>query len=171
MWHVPRSNWMRRESTGAHFTLKLANSGMTSVGRARFKSPLAHHGVRQVTSGLGLCPAASSVLLTTEATHNALTVDLTADGCHIDLSCGGCLSTAMESGQSFGPHLLVAYGSGSGGEVLVPGPRVGTARETGPGVSICIAVVPAVVAGDLEKVEGQDRWLSHRREATGYRGL
>ena len=33
---------MRRESTGAHFTLKLANSGMTSVGRARFKSPLAH---------------------------------------------------------------------------------------------------------------------------------
>jgi hypothetical protein len=39
---VPRSNWMRRESTGAHFTLKLANSGMTSVGRARFKSPLAH---------------------------------------------------------------------------------------------------------------------------------
>jgi hypothetical protein len=43
VWHVPRSNWMRRESTGAHFTLKLANSGMTSVGRARFKSPLAHH--------------------------------------------------------------------------------------------------------------------------------
>src|SRR5215213_5265553 len=42
VWHVPRSNWMRRESTGAHFTLKLANSGMTSVGRARFKSPLAH---------------------------------------------------------------------------------------------------------------------------------
>ena len=42
MWHEPRSNWMRRESTGAHFTLKLANSGMTSVGRARFKSPLAH---------------------------------------------------------------------------------------------------------------------------------
>jgi hypothetical protein len=30
---------MRPESTGAHFTLKLANSGMTSVGRARFKSP------------------------------------------------------------------------------------------------------------------------------------
>ncbi len=22
LWHVPRSNWMRRESTGAHFTLK-----------------------------------------------------------------------------------------------------------------------------------------------------
>ena len=42
LWHVPRSNWMRRESTGAHFTLKLANSGMTSVGRAWFKSPLAH---------------------------------------------------------------------------------------------------------------------------------
>jgi hypothetical protein len=42
VWHVPRSNWMRRESTGAHFTLKLANSGSTSVGRARFKSPLAH---------------------------------------------------------------------------------------------------------------------------------
>ena len=42
VWHMPRSNWMRRESTGAHFTLKLANSGMTSVGRARFKSPLAH---------------------------------------------------------------------------------------------------------------------------------
>jgi hypothetical protein len=33
---------MRRESTGAHFTLKLANAGMTSVGGAWFKSPLAH---------------------------------------------------------------------------------------------------------------------------------
>ena len=42
VWHEPRSNWMRRESPGAHFTLKLANSGSTSVGRARFKSPLAH---------------------------------------------------------------------------------------------------------------------------------
>jgi hypothetical protein len=42
VWHEPRSNWMRWESTGAHFTLKLANSGMTSVGRARFKSLLAH---------------------------------------------------------------------------------------------------------------------------------
>jgi hypothetical protein len=42
VWHMPRSNWMKREATGAHFTLKLANSGMTSVGRARFKSPLAH---------------------------------------------------------------------------------------------------------------------------------
>jgi hypothetical protein len=42
VWHVPRSNWMRRESTGAHFTLKLANPGRMSVGRARFKSPLAH---------------------------------------------------------------------------------------------------------------------------------
>jgi hypothetical protein len=42
VWHVPRSNWMRRESTGTNFTLKLATSGMTSVGRARFKSPLAH---------------------------------------------------------------------------------------------------------------------------------
>ena len=42
LWHVPRSNWMRRESTGAHFTLKLPDSGRTSVGRARFKSPLAH---------------------------------------------------------------------------------------------------------------------------------
>ena len=40
--HVPRSNWMKRESTGAHFTLKLASSGRTSVGRARFKSLLAH---------------------------------------------------------------------------------------------------------------------------------
>jgi hypothetical protein len=42
VWHVPRSNRMRRESTGTHLTLKLANSGRTSVGRARFKSPLAH---------------------------------------------------------------------------------------------------------------------------------
>jgi hypothetical protein len=42
VWHEPRSNWMRWESTGAHFTLKLAESGMTSVGRARFKSLLAH---------------------------------------------------------------------------------------------------------------------------------
>jgi hypothetical protein len=42
VWHVPRSNWMRRESTEAHFTLELANLGSTSVGRARFKSPLAH---------------------------------------------------------------------------------------------------------------------------------
>jgi len=33
---------MRWESTGAHFTLKWAESGMMSVGRARFKSPLAH---------------------------------------------------------------------------------------------------------------------------------
>jgi hypothetical protein len=41
VWHEPRSNWMRRELTGAHFTLKLTNSGRTSVGRARFKSPLA----------------------------------------------------------------------------------------------------------------------------------
>jgi hypothetical protein len=39
VWHMPRSNWMRRESTGAHFTLKLANSGRTSVGSTRFKSP------------------------------------------------------------------------------------------------------------------------------------
>ncbi len=29
--------------TGAHFTLKLANSGRTSVGRARFKSPSRTH--------------------------------------------------------------------------------------------------------------------------------
>ena len=42
VWHGPRSNWMRRELTGAHLTLKLANSGRTSVGRARFKSLLAH---------------------------------------------------------------------------------------------------------------------------------
>jgi hypothetical protein len=42
VWHELRSNWMRRESTGAHFTLKLTSSGMTSVGRTRFKSPLAH---------------------------------------------------------------------------------------------------------------------------------
>ena len=42
VWHVPRSNWVKRESTGAHFTLKLANSGRTSVGGAWFKSPLAH---------------------------------------------------------------------------------------------------------------------------------
>ena len=41
VWHVPRSNWMRRESTGAHFTLKLANSGSMSVGRARFIPPRA----------------------------------------------------------------------------------------------------------------------------------
>jgi hypothetical protein len=40
VWHA-RSNWMRRESTGAHFTLKLANSGSTSVGRARFFSAIA----------------------------------------------------------------------------------------------------------------------------------
>jgi hypothetical protein len=45
VWHVPRSNWMRRESTAAHFTLKLANSASTSVGRARFKSPLAHNNI------------------------------------------------------------------------------------------------------------------------------
>jgi hypothetical protein len=31
VWHMPRSNWMRRESTGGHFTLKLANSGIASV--------------------------------------------------------------------------------------------------------------------------------------------
>jgi hypothetical protein len=52
VWHVPRSNWMRRESTGAHFTLKLANSGMTSVGRARFKSPLAHQFETRADLGL-----------------------------------------------------------------------------------------------------------------------
>jgi hypothetical protein len=42
VWHGPRSNGMRRESTGAHFTLKLAESGRRSVGGAWFKSPLAH---------------------------------------------------------------------------------------------------------------------------------
>jgi hypothetical protein len=42
VWHLARSNWTRRESTGADLTLKLANSGRTSVGRTRFKSPLAH---------------------------------------------------------------------------------------------------------------------------------
>ena len=66
VWHVPRSNWMRRESTGAHFTLKLANSGRTSVGCARFKSPLAHqynprpdvglYGIRGRTSGPMVAP-------------------------------------------------------------------------------------------------------------------
>jgi hypothetical protein len=33
---------MKWESTGSHFTLKLAESGKMSVGRARLKSPLAH---------------------------------------------------------------------------------------------------------------------------------
>jgi hypothetical protein len=42
VWHEPCSNWMRREFTGAQFTLKLARSGTTSVVDARFKSPLAH---------------------------------------------------------------------------------------------------------------------------------
>jgi hypothetical protein len=46
VWHGPRSNGMRRESTGAHFTLKLAESGRRSVGGAWFKSPLAHNPVR-----------------------------------------------------------------------------------------------------------------------------
>ena len=62
MWHVPRSNWMRRESTGAHFTLKLANSGMTSVGRARFKSPLAHR-LLAWNRFLGNSPAARSSVI------------------------------------------------------------------------------------------------------------
>ncbi len=66
VWHVPRSNWMRQESTGAHFTLKLANSGMSSVGSAWFKSPLAHqydprpdvglYGIRGRTSGPMVAP-------------------------------------------------------------------------------------------------------------------
>jgi hypothetical protein len=42
VWHGPRSNRVKRESTGVHFTLKLAESGTTSVGCLRFKSPLAH---------------------------------------------------------------------------------------------------------------------------------
>jgi hypothetical protein len=42
VWHVPSSNWMIRESTGAHFTLKMAESATTSVGCLWFKSPLAH---------------------------------------------------------------------------------------------------------------------------------
>jgi hypothetical protein len=46
VWHGPRSNGMRRESTGAHFTLKLAESGRRSVGGAWFKSPLAQSGTR-----------------------------------------------------------------------------------------------------------------------------
>jgi len=66
VWHVPRSNWMRWEATRAHFTLKLANSGSTSVGRARFKSPFAHqydprpdvglYGIRGRTSGPRVAP-------------------------------------------------------------------------------------------------------------------
>jgi hypothetical protein len=60
---VPRSNWMRRESTGAHFTLKLANSGMTSVGRARFKSPLAHVSDWPRVPDPGLRPLRDSGLL------------------------------------------------------------------------------------------------------------
>jgi hypothetical protein len=46
VWHAPRSNWMRRESTGAHFTLKLANLGRTSVGDGWFKSPVAHNSAK-----------------------------------------------------------------------------------------------------------------------------
>jgi hypothetical protein len=52
VWHLPRSIWVQREVTGTHFTLKLANSGMTSVGRARFKSPLAHQYDPRVDLGL-----------------------------------------------------------------------------------------------------------------------
>ena len=57
---------MRWESTGAHFTLRLAESGMTSVARARFQSPLAHqyepgpdlglYGIRGRTSGPMVAP-------------------------------------------------------------------------------------------------------------------
>ena len=39
VWHVPRSNWMRRESTGAHFTLKLANSGSDERGSRPVQIP------------------------------------------------------------------------------------------------------------------------------------
>jgi hypothetical protein len=42
VWHMPRSNWMRPEATGTHFTLKLAESSRTGVGWTRFKSLLAH---------------------------------------------------------------------------------------------------------------------------------
>jgi hypothetical protein len=63
VWHEPRSNWMRRESTGAHFTLKSAITGMTSVGRARFKSPLAHRLLS--ASVLGKTSMPSSLLANT----------------------------------------------------------------------------------------------------------
>ena len=42
VWHGPRSNWVEGDLTGVHFTLTLADSAMTSVGWAWFKSPLAH---------------------------------------------------------------------------------------------------------------------------------
>jgi hypothetical protein len=42
VWHLPRSNWKRRDSTGTHSTLRLTESGTVSVDCARFKSPLAH---------------------------------------------------------------------------------------------------------------------------------
>ena len=29
VWHAPRSNWMRRESTGTHFTLRTGRAGKT----------------------------------------------------------------------------------------------------------------------------------------------
>ena len=47
---------------GVHFTLKLANSGRTSVGSARFKSPLAHKSgtrCRLGTTYMVLAPAAT----------------------------------------------------------------------------------------------------------------
>jgi hypothetical protein len=63
VWHVPRSNWMRWESTGAHFTLKLANSGRTSVGGAWFKSLLAHVSDWPWVPDPGLRPLRDSGLL------------------------------------------------------------------------------------------------------------
>ena len=42
VWHMPGSNWRRRDSTGTHSTLRLTESGTVSVDCARFKSPLAH---------------------------------------------------------------------------------------------------------------------------------
>jgi hypothetical protein len=51
VWHGPRSNWVKRDLTGAHLTLKLADSAMTSVGSAWFKSPLAHRDLCSRTLG------------------------------------------------------------------------------------------------------------------------
>jgi hypothetical protein len=63
VWHGPRSNWMKRESTGTHFTLKLAKQGTVSVGGARFKSLLAHVSDWPRVLDLGLRPLRDSGLL------------------------------------------------------------------------------------------------------------
>ena len=63
VWHVPRSNWMRRELTESHFALKLANLGMMSVGRAWFKSLLAHVSDWPRVPDPGLRPLRDSGLL------------------------------------------------------------------------------------------------------------